>query len=84
LEYNNAFAGVNLEPFFAWSHDVDGYAPEPAGQFIEDRMALNLGVNALYLNAWKGSVGATTYFNNADYNDLDDRDNVYASLSYSF
>jgi hypothetical protein len=84
LEYPNAFAGINLEPFFAWSHDVDGYGPEPGSQFIEDRMALNAGVNALYLNAYKLSVGATTYFDNADYNDLDDRDNVYASLSYSF
>jgi len=84
LEYNNAFAGVNLEPFFAWSHDVDGYGPEPGSQFIEDRMALNLGVNALYLNAWKASVGYTAFFNNADYNDIDDRDNAYASLSYSF
>lgn len=84
LEYNNAFAGVNLEPFFAWSHDVDGYGPEPGSQFIEDRMALNVGVNALYLNAWKASVGYTAFFNNADYNDLDDRDNAYASLSYSF
>lgn len=84
LEYPNAFAGINLEPFFAWSHDVDGYGPEPGSQFIEDRMALNAGINALYLNAYKLSVGATTYFDNADYNDLDDRDNVYASLSYSF
>lgn len=84
LEYNNAFAGVNLEPFFAWSHDVDGNGPEPGSQFIEDRMALNVGVNALYLNAWKASVGYTAFFNNADYNDLDDRDNAYASLSYSF
>jgi len=84
LEYNNAFAGVNLEPFFAWSHDVDGNGPEPGSQFIEDRMALNMGVNALYLNAWKASMGYTAFFNNADYNDLDDRDNAYASLSYSF
>ena len=84
LEYNNAFAGVNLEPFFAWSHDVDGNGPEPGSQFIEDRMALNMGVNALYLNAWKASVGYTAFFNNADWNDLDDRDNAYASLSYSF
>ncbi|GAA3939331.1 DUF1302 domain-containing protein [Litoribacillus peritrichatus] len=84
LEYNNAFAGVNLEPFFAWSHDVDGYGPEPGSQFIEDRMSLNVGVNALYLNAYKISAGYTAFFNNADYNDLDDRDNVYASASYSF
>ena len=84
LEYNNAFAGVNLEPFFAWSHDVDGNGPEPGSQFIEDRMSLNMGVNALYLNAYKISAGYTAFFNNADYNDLDDRDNVYASASYSF
>ena len=40
LEYPNAFAGINLEPFFAWSHDVDGYGPEPGSQFIEDRYGI--------------------------------------------
>ncbi|WP_410966873.1 DUF1302 family protein, partial [Salmonella sp. SAL04277] len=27
LEYPNVFAGVNLKPNLAWSHDVEGYGP---------------------------------------------------------
>ena len=35
-----------MTPNMAWSHDVYGYSPAP--NFVEDRMALSLGVKADY------------------------------------
>ncbi|WP_300632746.1 DUF1302 domain-containing protein, partial [Pseudomonas sp.] len=32
-EYPDVFAGVNLKPNVAWSHDVKGYSPGPGGNF---------------------------------------------------
>nr|BFE91385.1 DUF1302 domain-containing protein [Pseudomonas brassicacearum subsp. brassicacearum] len=36
-EYPDVFAGVNLKPNVAWSHDVKGYSPGPGGNFEEGR-----------------------------------------------
>ena len=80
-EYNNAFAGINLTPSLAWSHDVDGYSPAP--NFIEGRKALSLGLRADYLNVYQGELSYTSFFG-ADYNDLEDRDFVSLSVSVAF
>ena len=71
--YNNAFAGINLTPSVAWSHDVSGYSPAP--NFVEDRKALSLGLAADYLNIYQAEVSYTSFFG-ADYNELQDRDFV--------
>jgi hypothetical protein len=81
LDYSDAFWGVNLKPNFAWAHDVDGNSPPP--NFIEDRMALSLGVTADYLNTYKADLSYTTFFN-ADYNELQDRDFISLSFSVAF
>ncbi|EAQ97820.1 hypothetical protein KT71_14659 [Congregibacter litoralis KT71] len=79
--YNNAFAGVNLTPSVAWSHDVSGYSPAP--NFIEDRMALSLGLRGDYLNIYQAELSYTSFFG-ADYNELQDRDFVSLSFSVAF
>ncbi|MBS3805802.1 MAG: DUF1302 family protein, partial [Oleiphilaceae bacterium] len=83
-EYNNVFAGVNLRPQLAFSHDVKGNAPQPGGNFIEDSKAIGLSVNATYLNQYSGSIGYTNFFDGKPFNELTDRDFVSASISYSF
>jgi hypothetical protein len=80
-DYNNAFAGINLTPSLAWSHDVAGYSPAP--NFIEDRMALSLGLRGDYLNIYRAELSYTSFFG-ADYNEQQDRDFVSLSFSVAF
>ncbi len=83
LEYPNVFAGVSLKPSIAWSHDVDGYAPNPAAAFVEDRKVLGLGLNALYKSIY--SVDLNYVANHGgDYNLNSDRDFWSASFTVSF
>ena len=81
LDYSDVFAGINLTPNMAWSHDVKGNSPPP--NFIEDRMAFSLGVRADYMNIYRADLSYTTFFN-ADYNDVQDRDFVSLSFSVAF
>jgi hypothetical protein len=81
LDYSDVFAGINLTPTLAWSHDVSGNSPPP--NFVEDRMALSLGVRADYLNIYRAELSYTTFFG-ADYNELEDRDFVSLSFSIAF
>ena len=81
LTYNDVFAGVNLTPKFAWSHDVDGYSPN--SNFNEGAQALSLGLTFEYLNRYTASVDWTS-FSSGDYNTIKDRDFVSLSLSVSF
>ena len=81
LDYDDAFLGVNLTPSLAWSHDVKGNSPPP--NFVEDRMALSLGLSADYLNTYQADLSYTTFFN-ADYNELQDRDFISLSFSVAF
>ena len=81
LTYNDVFAGINLTPNFAWSHDVDGFSPNT--NFGEGQKALTLGVNAEYLNRYTGSLAYTT-FSGGDYNTIEDRDFLSFSVSVSF
>ncbi len=81
LTYNDAFAGVNLTPSFAWSHDVDGYSPNT--NFNEGAKALSLGLGAEYLNRYTANLSYTV-FSGGDYNTQKDRDFVSLSFGVSF
>jgi hypothetical protein len=84
LTYNDVFAGVNLTPQVAWSHDVKGHAPGPGANFIEDRQSVGLSVRADYLNQYSATLGVTSYFGADELNSLSDRDNAQLSVAYSF
>ena len=82
MDYNNAFAGVNVTPTLSVAYDK-GNGPEPGAQFLDDRLTTGLGVSFVYLN--KTSVDLSyTNFTGGDYNQLKDRDNVSLSAKYSF
>ncbi|MFE8072091.1 DUF1302 domain-containing protein [Marinobacteraceae bacterium S3BR75-40.1] len=83
-DYDNAFAGVNLQPQIAFSHDVNGYAPEPGANFREGQKSIGLSVKGTYLNQYTASVGYTNFFGGKPYNELTDRDFFSASMSVSF
>ncbi|MCG8613702.1 MAG: DUF1302 domain-containing protein [Pseudomonadales bacterium] len=84
LDYNDVFAGINMQPQLAWSHDVVGYSPEPGPSFVEGRKAIGLSLKAVYLNQYSATLGYTNFFGGEPYNMANDRDNVSLSVSYSF
>ncbi|WP_137973788.1 DUF1302 domain-containing protein [Pseudomonas sp. F(2018)] len=79
LEYSNVFAGINLKPNVAWSHDVDGYGPV----FNEGSKAISIGVDADYLNTYNASLSYTNFFD-GDYNTQTDRDFLALSVGVNF
>ncbi len=81
LTYNDVFAGINLTPKLAWSHDVDGVSPN--SNFNEGARALSVGIEAEYLNRYTGSLDYTS-FSGGDYNTIIDRDFLSFSVSVSF
>ncbi|MFJ2360318.1 DUF1302 domain-containing protein [Pseudomonas fluorescens] len=82
-DYSDVFAGVNLKPNVAWSHDVKGYSPGPGGNFEEGRKAVSLGLDAEYQNTYTASLNYTNFFGGR-YSTVDDRDFVALSVGVNF
>lgn len=82
LDYNDAFAGVNISPNFGIGYDK-GNSPDAGQQFLDSRLTKNLGVKFVYLYKFAFNVNYTMY-SGGKYNQLADRDNVTLSASYSF
>tara|TARA_B100001113_G_C20831043_1_gene501092 strand:- start:164 stop:691 length:528 start_codon:yes stop_codon:yes gene_type:complete len=82
MDFNNAFAGVNVSPMLSVAYDK-GNGPEPGAQFIDDRLTTGLGVTFVYLNQTSVNVSYTN-FSGGDYNQMVDRDNIALSAKYSF
>lgn len=83
-DYPNVFAGINLRPTIAFSHDVAGTTPSPITNFIKHRKSLGLSLEAEYLNTYTVSVGYTDFYGAEPYNQLADRDFATISASASF
>jgi hypothetical protein len=79
LDYSNVFAGINLTPNIAFSHDVEGYSPN----FVENAKSFSIGVNGEYANKYTGSISYTNFFD-GKYNTAVDRDFASVSFSVSF
>lgn len=82
-DYDDVFAGVNLKPNIAWSHDVSGYSPGPGGNFEEGRKAVSLGLDAEYQNTYTTSLSYTNFFD-GKYTTVDDRDFIALSFGVNF
>jgi len=82
-DYNSVFAGVNLRPSVAWSHDVDGYSPGPGGNFEEGRKAVSLGLDAEYQNTYTAGLSYTNFFD-GQFTTTDDRDFVALTFGMNF
>ncbi|HEY5718553.1 MAG TPA: DUF1302 family protein, partial [Motiliproteus sp.] len=80
--YPDVFAGINLSPSIAWSHDVGGYSPVNTG-FVEGRKALSVGLTGEYRNTYTAGLSYTR-FSGGEYDTLADRDFVSATLGISF
>ncbi|MBN2991100.1 DUF1302 domain-containing protein [Pseudomonas cedrina subsp. fulgida] len=82
-EYPDVFAGVNLKPNVAWSHDVKGYSPGPGANFEEGRKAVSLGLDAEYQNTYTASLAYTNFFG-GKFSTVNDRDFVALSFGANF
>lgn len=81
LDYSDVFAGINLHPNMAFSHDVDGYGPN--GQFNEGAKAVSFGLDADYQHTYTASLSYTNFFDGR-YNTLKDRDFLAVSFGVNF
>lgn len=79
LDYSNVFAGVNLSPTLAWSHDVEGYSQN----FTENAKSISVGLNADYASKYNASISYTNFFD-GKYNTMVDRDFAAVSVGVSF
>jgi len=84
LEYDNVFAAVNLLPHLTWAHDVAGVSPGPGGNFVAGRHAVTAGLGASLRSVWDFDVSYTGYGGAGQYNLLNDRSFVAASIKFSF
>jgi hypothetical protein len=84
LEYDNLIGAWNLLPHLTWSQDVNGVSPGPGGNFIAGRHATTMGVTASTRERWDVDVSYTHYGGAGQYNLLNDRDFVAASVKFSF
>jgi len=82
-EYSNVLPGVSLKPTLAWSHDVEGYAPQPGGMFTEGNQTIGFTLAADYMSLYNASISYTEYMG-GDYNLYSDRDFVSVSLGVQF
>jgi hypothetical protein len=83
-EYTNPFdVPITVNPTIGWLHDFHGTSPNQT--FIEDRMAVTVGLEVDYLRRWGGKITYANFFGGEhDRNLVKDRDFVSVSVSYSF
>jgi hypothetical protein len=84
LEYANLIAPWNILPHITWEHDVTGVSPGPGGNFLAGRHAVTIGVGADLRAKWDLDVAYTQFGGAGQYNLLNDRNFVAASIKYSF
>lgn len=80
LNYKGLLAGINVSPFAAFGHDVEGYSYD--GNFVEDRLLGSVGVKANYLNRYSTELTYVTTGNT--FWTKTDRDYVSLSARMSF
>ena len=84
LEYDNAIHEWNLIPHLTWTQDVNGVSPGPGGAFVGGRYAYTVGLTASTRQKWELDVSYTNYAGAGQYNLLNDRDFIAASVKFSF
>jgi Protein of unknown function (DUF1302) len=84
-QYNNVIGPVGLTPSLAFAHDVAGTTPSPLGNFVEGRKSVTAALRASYQNNWRADLSYANFFGGGTgLNQINDRDFVSLSFSYSF
>jgi hypothetical protein len=84
MEFNNVFAGINVSPSLAFTHDVKGVTPLPLGNFIAGRRSLTLAAEFTLQNQWSFELRYASFFGASVYNLIADRNYAAATIKYSF
>jgi Protein of unknown function (DUF1302) len=84
LEYANLIGAWDILPHATWSQDVHGVSPGPGGNFVQGRHAATVGVGADLQKTWDLDVSYTRFGGAGQYNLLNDRSFVAASIKFSF
>lgn len=83
-EYNDVIFGLSFRPTILIAWDIQGTAPQPLQNFVEDRKEFAL-VNDVQVTEDLGvRMGYTWYTGAGDRNNYRDRDNASLSFSYAF
>lgn len=80
--YSGLLGGINLVPFTAFTHDVDGDTPAPISTFLEDRKSFTAGVRGIYINRLTAELRYTSFLGGGRDNLLRDRDYLRFQVSY--
>ncbi|MEQ1753370.1 MAG: DUF1302 domain-containing protein [Micropepsaceae bacterium] len=84
-QYNNFMdTGFAVSPRVVYSYDFEGTTASPYGNYMEDRQALNLGVDGVINNNLKVGVSYSNFFAGHVSNKSSDRDFASITASYSF
>lgn len=82
--YRNVLGNTDLIPSVSWSHDVEGYSPEPGQAFQENRRSLGLGMGFELDANTRIDVNYVNFADSAGYNVFRDRDFASVNASFSF
>lgn len=82
-QYNDVVAGINFKPALLWSHDVEGYAPQPGGNFIEGNKKLTANLTASYREMYSAVIAYTQYSGD-DFSVIKDHDFMTVNFSVIF
>jgi hypothetical protein len=84
-QYNNFMdTGFAVSPRIVYSYDFEGTTAAPYGNYVEDRQAINLGLDGQLNNNFKLGVSYSNFFGGHINNKTTDRDFVSLTGSYSF
>lgn len=85
MEYNDVVFGWSLKPSFGFNWDIEGVAPYPIQNFVEQRMEAIAGTDVQITPALTGRVIYQSFFGGRPgENTRADRDNLALSFSYTF
>lgn len=82
--YRDVMFGTDFIPSISWSHDVDGWSPEPGQAFNEGRQSIALGLGLEFDANTKASVSYVKFVDSAEFDVFRDRDFISFTGSYSF
>lgn len=87
VTYNDLLFGWGVNPILFFFHDIEGVAPFPVQNFVEDRKRLVLGTELQFTPALTAQIMLDIYWGTGEGERrivLRDRDNISFSLAYNF
>jgi hypothetical protein len=84
IRYESVFPGISFQPMVILEHDVDGVAPDPAGNFVRDRKAATINIEMRYKSAFSITPGYKWFTGGGAANLFHDRDYAQVYLKYLF